>query len=211
MMLGYEFGDRGLLKRALRHSSAGSANNERLEFLGDRVLGLAVAAMLYAKFGSEAEGELAIRHAALVSARTLADIAAGIGLGDDIEVSRQEDRRGGRANANILADALEAVLGAVFLDGGFGAAQEVVEKLYEGRVSSATRPAKDAKTRLQEFAQKKFGAIPKYELAAKEGPEHAPVFSVSVSAGGRSAMGSGPSLHAAEAAAAGNLLELLGE
>lgn len=207
--LGHNFARPDLLGEALTHPSAGVRGGcyERLEFLGDRVLALVVAEMLLTGFPAEDEGALAKRLAALVRRETLADVAARIGLGERLRLSRGEDESGGRSNPSVLADAMEAVLGALYLDGGLAAAQAFIERHWEPAMSAAEHPPEDAKTRLQEWAQGAGRPLPRYRTVGSTGPAHSPTFSVEVSVeGGGPETGSGPSKRAAEQAAAAALL-----
>ncbi|MDR0367213.1 MAG: ribonuclease III [Rickettsiales bacterium] len=214
-MTGYYF-DRGdLVERALSHSSFVQNrldSNERLEFLGDRVVGLCAAKILYDTFPLEDEGALAVRHSNLVSAHSLARIGEDLRLDEILKVSQQEVRRNGLKNRNILADAVEALLGAIFLDGGFPPALAVSEKLFQKRLALFDRgaPIKDYKTRLQEYTQKTMGAYPSYELVSQEGPAHAPIFTVRGVIGSVSKTGKGPSKKDAEQVAAMEILSDLG-
>jgi ribonuclease-3 len=211
--LSYTFKDRSLLDQALTHRSvetAGGADYERLEFLGDRVLALVVTEMLMAAFPVEREGALAKRLAALVRQETLAAVARDIGLGGYIRLSRGEADGGGRENEAILADVCEAVIAAMYHDGGIVAARDFIERHWRDRLQSVAAPPQDAKTTLQEWAQGRGLALPSYVIAAREGPDHAPVFTVQVAlADGQSAEGRGPSKRVAEQAAAQKLLETL--
>ena len=207
--LGYRFKDSALLEQALTHSSMSGAggdrlsSNERLEFFGDRVLGLVIAQLLFQRFPDEREGELARRHAALVRKEALARIAIEAGLGDCVRMSRGEDDAGGRENPGLLADACEAVIGAIYLDGGLEAAAEFVHGYWQALVDEDPTPPKDAKTMLQEWAQGRGLALPKYRETAREGPPHAPIFSVEVVVSGIAPVtGVGPSKRAAEQSAA---------
>lgn len=213
--LGHGFRDQELLHHALVHSSAsagkGTATYERLEFLGDRVLGLVVAEMLYRRFPGEAEGALARRHAALVRREALARVAETVGLGQYIVMSRGEEDAGGRANPAILADVCEALLGALYLDGGLAAAAAFINAHWPGMMEEALAPPKDAKTALQEWAQSRGLALPTYETVDLQGPDHSPVFTVRVSVTGfPPAEASGASKRAAAQAAARALLERVG-
>jgi ribonuclease III len=213
--LSYSFKDRSLLDQALTHRSveaAGGADYERLEFLGDRVLALVVTEMLMAAFPVEREGALAKRLAALVRQETLADVARDIGLGGYIRLSRGEADGGGRENEAILADVCEAVIAAIYHDGGIAAARDFIERHWRGRLQSVSAPPQDAKTTLQEWAQGRGLALPSYVITAREGPDHAPVFTVQVAlTDGQSADGRGPSKRVAEQAAARKLLETMPE
>ncbi len=210
-VLGHAFGDRNLLTEALTHSShvsdARQPTYERLEFLGDRVLGLVVAEMLLEHFPGEEEGALARRHSALVMGETLARIGGGIGLSAHVILSRAEDDTGGRNKPNLLADVLEAVIAALYLDGGLKAAAEFIEKHWRPLMDSAPTPPQDAKTALQEWAQKEGKPLPDYELVSRTGPDHAPMFTVrTLVAGIRPETASGPTKKAAEQAAAETVL-----
>ena len=207
-LFGYVFGNAGLLAQALTHSSSGEKDTyQRLEFLGDRVLGLVIAEALYKRFPEEQEGALAKRHAALVQGTTLAEIAAENGLGAHIALSEGERAQGGEENENILADVLEAVIGAIHLDGGPGAARDVVLALWDKRIDILTAPPQEAKTALQEWAQGQGYGLPRYEIVARSGPDHAPRFTVAVHIDGAgSAQADGPSRRQAEKLAAAKML-----
>ncbi len=205
--LKYTFKNPELLDLALTQSGANAAhNNERLEFVGDRVLGLTVAKMLYDMFPGEAEGELARRHAMLVSTVTLAGVAGEINL---VTAVRHGHMTAGRVQ-HILANAMEAVLGAVFIDGGFDAARDVIVDLWASRAAADVVAPKDPKTELQELVQRlDNGALPTYEFTAPSGASHNPEFHVVVHAMGRSATGVGTSKKAASVNAAAALLKIL--
>jgi len=213
--LGHDFARPELLTQALTHPSIvhGRAPRtatayERLEFLGDRVLGLAVAEMLLAAFPAEPEGALARRHAALVRREALARVAGRIGLGEAILLAKGEEEAGGRGNPALLADACEAVIGALFADAGFEVAAAFVRAQWMPLMDESAAPPKDAKTALQEWAQGLGKPLPSYSVVGVEGPPHDPVFKVAVSvAGADEATGSGPSKRVAEQAAAAILLE----
>lgn len=206
-ILNYVFTDESLLTLALTQSGADAVNNnERLEFIGDRVLGLVVAEMLFNMFPGEAEGDLARRHAMLVSTETLAQMASKIGLTKHI---RHGHMTGGRLQ-HVWADAMEAVLGAIFVDGGFNVAREIITALWYEMASEMLSAPKDPKTALQEFVQKHDdGALPVYEYLEANGASHNPTFSVRVSAMGKSATGTGTSKKSASIAAADALLKIL--
>lgn len=211
--LGHRFNNPLLLAEALTHSSAAGVSgaswpcNERMEFLGDRVLGLVIAHLLYTRFSSEDEGALARRYAALVRREALARVAEALGLANHIRMSRGEEEIGGRRNPNALADVCEAVIAAVYLDGGFEAASGVVRRHWDALVDESERPPRDSKTELQEWAQGRGMALPAYREIDRTGPPHAPTFRVEVSLPGvGSTSGSGPSKRAAEKAAARSLL-----
>ena len=216
LRLGYRFADPARLEQALTHSSMAAAggdrgsSNERLEFLGDRVLGVVIAHLLFQQFPDENEGALARRHAALVRKEALARVAEDVGLGDHVQFSRGEVETGGRRNSGLLADACEAVIGAIYLDGGLQAAAAFVHGNWQPLVEEDTTPPKDAKTELQEWAQSLGLALPQYRETAREGPPHAPTFSVEVSVSGIAPVtGMGPSKRAAEQAAADAALDLV--
>ena len=205
--LNYVFIDEGLLGLALTQSGVdASKNNERLEFIGDRVLGLAVAAMLYKMFPDETEGELARRHSVLVSADTLANVAKKIELDKHV---RHGHLTGGRLK-HIMADAMEAVLGAIYLDGGYEVAQSVIADIWTELAAATVDVPKDPKTALQEFVQHNDnGKLSVYEYMKPVGASHTPLFTVRVSAMGKSAKGQGSSKKAASLAAADELLKIL--
>lgn len=210
--LGHEFGDKTLLRSALTHSSTGgAASYERLEFLGDRVLGLVVAQMLFEKFPDEAEGDLAKRLAALVQGSFLAEIATKINLGAFVILSDGERDAGGAANENILADVFEALLGALYLDGGFEKCTQLIERLWADSIFEMKVPPQHPKTSVQEWAQSRGLSLPLYEIVAQTGPDHAPVFEVQLSVEGqKSVRAQGPSRQAAEKSAAQLFLDQLG-
>jgi ribonuclease-3 len=192
------------------HRSAGGrrrADNERLEFLGDRVLGLAVADLLFRRFPHEPEGGLSKRHAALVRKETLAEIAAEWRLGPLLRMAPGERAAGGAANPATLADAVEAILGAVYEDGGFEPARALVERCWRERLGRLDRAPRDAKTTLQEWSQAKGLGLPVYREVAREGPPHDPRFVVEVELDGEGTVrAEGRSKRAAEQAAATALL-----
>jgi len=215
--LGHRFANAALAVEALTHrgtldrradlKAAYPHGNERLEFLGDRVLSLAMADLLLRRFPAEREGQLARRHAALVSARTLAEIAAAIGLADH----RIAWRGAPAATATILSDMLEALLGAVYLDAGYAAAAQVIERLWGDRLGSQHAAPRPPKMHLQEWAQGRGLPLPSYRQVRREGSEHEPQFLVEVTVGDlEPAQGRGPTKRAAESAAAAQLLERLG-
>lgn len=215
-VLGHRFADPGLLQQALTHSSAFGAaagrrrglSYERLEFLGDRVLGLLVSEMLYQTFPEETEGALARRLAELARKETIARVALSLELGRHLVLSRGEEEGGGRNNPSLLADACEAVLGALYLDGGLAAAKAFVERHWRPLLAADARPPKDAKTALQEWAQGAGLPLPSYRIRGSEGPPHDPVFEVEVMVEGHPPVtGSGRSRRAAEQAAAAALLD----
>lgn len=207
--IGYHFKNPAYLVQALTHASIKSlSDNERLEFLGDRVLSLVMAEALYRQYPDEAEGDLALRHAALVRAATLADIAREIML---VRYLRMSDVSGNDPGDNVLSDALEAVFGAIYLDGGFMPCAQVVTKLYGDRVAHMVQPPQDPKTALQEWAQARGLVVPEYVLVEKSGPDHAPAFVVEVRVAGQAAQqGTGASRKAAEKVAAQKMLNDVG-
>jgi len=211
--LGHCFADPALLEEALTHSSAASATRpdyERLEFLGDRVLGLAVADLLLRRFPAEAEGEIAKRHAALVCREALTRIAIMIGLGEHLRVSESEDAMAIRENPACLADALEAVIAALYLDGGLAAGVRFIERHWQILLEEMPLPPQDPKTQLQEWVQARGLVLPHYQTIAQEGPDHKPVFQVQVEiAGFAPCIASGSSKRAAEILAAAALLEAI--
>lgn len=211
-LLGYRFEDKSLLEEALTHSSArveqGGRDNERLEFLGDRVLGLSIAALLFARFPAAREVELARHFNALVCRGTCAEIARRLQIGPFMIMAASEARSGGRRKEVILADACEALLGAISVDGGFLAAEAVVRRLWAPLIASAEPPAPDAKTALQEYAQSYKKGLPEYREISRSGADHAPSFTVEVSVKGlKPERGAGPSLKKAQQAAAEALLK----
>lgn len=213
--LGYSFDRPGLLADALTHPSVAQGRlqrrvtpYERLEFLGDRVLGLVVAEMLFDRFPDEPEGALARRHAALVRRESLARVALTIDLPRHILLARGEEEAGGRANPALLADACEAVIGALFADGGLEPAKAFVTAHWRPLMEESAAPPKDAKTALQEWAQGLGRPLPIYTTIGMDGPPHDPIFLVSVWVEGLdSVTGSGTSKRVAEQAAAQAMLE----
>lgn len=211
--VGYRFSDAALLERALTHISAlkgAQARNgsyQRLEFLGDHVLGLAISEMLFEAFPKADEGELSRRLADLVRRETCADVARAIDLGASLRLGASEVKAGGRARVAILADVCESLIGAVFLDGGYEAARAFVERFWAERMRKPARPLRDPKTVLQEWAQARGLPTPSYREVERTGPHHDPEFRVSVMLPDREpAEGRGRSKRAAEQAAAAALL-----
>jgi ribonuclease-3 len=208
--LGYRCADAALVGAALTHRSAGGAHNERLEFLGDAVLSFVVADLLYRAFPRATEGELSRYRATLVSGEALADIAEALELGDRLSLGPGELKSGGFRRRSILANALEALLGAVYLDGGHAAAQAVVERLVSPRLASLPSAValKDPKTRLQEWLQARGLPLPRYAVEAVSGDPHEQTFRVQceVEALGARAHGVGSSRRRAEQEAAETLL-----
>lgn len=211
--IGHQFNTPELLNRAVTHASMSSPNrddNQRLEFLGDRVLGLVMAEALLALDPGASEGLLAPRYNALVRKETCADVAREIDLGAVLKLGRSEMISGGRRKQALLGDAIEAVIAAVYLDAGFEAAKALVLRLWGDRTSTVEEDARDAKTALQEWAQARKLAPPTYETTDRSGPDHAPVFTITaVLENGQQASASAPSKRAAEQAAAATLLALL--
>lgn len=206
--LAHRFADSALLETALTHRSAGRTNNERLEFLGDAVLGLLVAEALHARHPRASEGELTRLRAALVREATLAAIARELALGDQLHLGPGELRSGGHRRESILADAFEAVVAAIYLDAGLDACRAAVMPLIEARLVALgdASAAKDPKTRLQEWLQGRGFALPAYELVETAGDEHRKTFFVRCSAAGIACVGEGGSRRAAEAHAASEML-----
>lgn len=209
--LGHRFGSPELLTRAVTHSSIGTAtrpDNQRLEFLGDRVLGLVMAEALLNADAGASEGQLAPRFNALVRKETCAAVAREIGLGEVLKLGRSEMLTGGRRKEALLGDAMEAVIAAVYMDAGFEAARALVLRLWGGRIAAVEPDARDAKTSLQEWAQARGMPPPVYEEVARSGPDHAPVFTVRVSvASGEAAEATAGTKRLAEQGAARQLLE----
>ena len=211
--LGHAFANPALASQALTHRSFGTPHNERLEFLGDALLNCAVATLLYDRFGSLPEGDLSRARAALVNQASLSDLAGKLGLGDRLRLGEGELKSGGFRRPSILADALEALLGAVYLDGGFDAVRRAVETLLADRLE---RPeglpvGKDPKTALQEHLQARRLALPRYSVKRTEGEAHDQTFTVEcrVEELGLASEGKGSSRRAAEQAAAEALLPQL--
>ncbi len=209
--IGHDFARPELLIRAVTHGSiAGAArpDNQRLEFLGDRVLGLVMAEALLAADTGASEGLLAPRFNALVRKETCADVARETGLGEVLKLGRSEMMSGGRRKEALLGDAMEAVIAAVHLDAGFDAARAVILRLWDTRIGAVEADARDAKTALQEWAQARGLAPPDYDEIAREGPDHAPVFTIEARlASGQSARATAGAKRQAEQAAAKALLD----
>lgn len=212
--LGHRFADPELLKRALSHASFGGASNERLEFLGDRVLGLIVAERLYAEYPDESEGGLAVRLNALVRRETCAKVAEEAGLAPHLIMAHSESASGGRKKGAILAGACEAIIAALYLDGGIEPAKAFVLRYWDEAFKTLAPELRDAKTALQEWAQS--GALkqkvqPNYVSTSRVGPDHAPMFTVEVRiAGHEPETGQGPTKRDAEQDAAERMLKRLG-
>jgi ribonuclease-3 len=211
--IGYRFSDSALLERALTHISAlkgaqgRTGSYQRLEFLGDHVLGLAISEMLFAAFPKADEGEMSRRLADLVRRETCADVARVVDLGASLRLGASEVRAGGRSRIAILADVCESLIGAIFLDGGYDAAFAFVGRFWGERMRKPARPLRDPKTVLQEWAQARGLPTPSYREIERTGPHHDPEFRVAVSLPEREpAEGKGRSKRAAEQAAASALL-----
>lgn len=204
--LGYSFTRPELLRQALTHRSHSSPHNERLEFLGDSVLNCVIASLLYQRFAGLKEGELSRLRANLVRQESLAEIAAGMSLGDRLLLGEGELKSGGFRRPSILADALEAIFGAIYLDSGFVAAQACIEGLYRVRIEQIDPrdASKDAKTALQEWLQGRRLPVPQYALLATHGDAHAQEFEIScrIPAIDLQVTGRGPSRRGAEQEAA---------
>ena len=195
--IGHHFADPGLLIRAVTHASVGTPNrddNQRLEFLGDRVLGLVMAQAVLEHDKSATEGQLAPRFNALVRKETCADVARQVEIGAVLKLGRSEMVSGGRRKQALLGDAMEAVIAAVYLDAGFDAARDMILRLWGDRITTVKADARDAKTALQEWAQARGLQPPSYVETARSGPDHAPQFTIQVQLQG----------HPAEAATAGS-------
>jgi ribonuclease-3 len=218
-VIGYSFAEPRFLAEALTHASVLSTgrrslramgrrrSNERLEFLGDRVLGLAVAHLLIENYPDEEEGGLTHRHSTLVRRETLADVAGEIGLGRWLEVAHGGRGSGGMANPTILADACEAVIGAIFLDGGYAPAAALIRRYWLARVLEMTESPRDAKTMLQVWALARGRSLPTYRIVDTAGPAHSPVFTVEAAIEGLGgAVAEAKAKRAAEQAAAATLL-----
>jgi len=211
--LSHRFKDRRLLARALTHPSAVKGNvlsNQRLEFLGDRVLGLVIAEMLHLKYPGESEGALARRFSALVRREALERIARQLDLGEYLILGKGEDEIGGRDNSANLADACEAVIAALFVDGGYEVTANFVREYWSALMAEDKNPPRDAKTTLQEWAQANYGVLPSYLLVGQHGPAHEPQFEIEARIGDMpGAVATGGSKQAAEQAAAQQLLQRL--
>ena len=217
--IGHQFHDMSILVQALTHASRSLRtaerlkSNERLEFLGDRVLAVVISDLLYHHFPDEEEGGLSRRLNALVRRETLAEIAGQMDLARHIVMSRGEEEQGGRDNPSLQADAVEAVIAAVYLDAGMDVVRPMIERFWTRRVECGpSDPPKDAKTRLQEWSQSCDCGLPTYAVLSQSGPSHAPVFTIQASVTGKGdAEASGTSKQRAEQAAAQALLLAMGE
>ncbi len=222
-IVGHRFENQGLLTEALTHRSAAHGarktgrrdgpppanSNERLEFIGDRVLGLLIAEWLIERFPEEEEGELGPRHAHLVSRKVLAEIGEAAGLSAALSIGANEARAGVAQLANVLADGMEALIGAAYLDAGLEPARRFVRSAWREAVESMGLPPKDPKTELQEWLMARGLPLPIYELAKRTGPSHAPEFVMQVSGGGMAGTGTAGSKRLAERDAAADLLARL--
>ena len=211
--LGYEFGNPNLLIEAVTHSSVSShtrRDNQRLEFLGDRVLGLVMSQALFEKDVEAKEGTLAPRFNTLVRKETCADVAQQIDLGSVLKLGRSEMLSGGRLKEALLGDAMEAVIAAVYIDGGLLSAQNLILKLWGNRIEAVKSDARDAKTALQEWAQARGLNPPIYTVISRQGPDHAPVFEVEVclETGERQQANAGTKRKAEQAAASAMMKDL---
>lgn len=211
--IGHQFAQPELLVRALTHASISSAtrsDNQRLEFLGDRVLGLVMATALLDDDKSASEGQLAPRFNAMVRKEACADVAREIDLGEVLKLGRSEMMSGGRRKLALLGDAMEAVIAAVYKDAGFETAQAMILRLWASRINSVEDDARDAKTSLQELVQAKGETPPAYKLVSRTGPDHQPVFTIMVRLNdGAEAQATAGSKRQAEQAAATALLSKL--
>jgi ribonuclease-3 len=209
----YRFSDPGLLRDALTHRSHSIRNNERLEFLGDSVLNFVVASRLYELRPQSNEGDLSRLRSRVVRGDTLAELAGGLNLGDHLLLGEGELKSGGHLRHSILADALEALLGAIYLDGGFEACEKVIRHICEPVIADLpdAEELKDPKTRLQEWMQARARPLPEYELVREEGAEHDKKFSIRVRLGdsGDDVEATGSSRRKAEQAAAAKMLSLI--
>jgi ribonuclease-3 len=207
-ILQYRFNNEKLLDKAITHTSINSsvdANYERLEFLGDRVLGMATAALLYKIFPDEPEGNLSRRFVSLVCKETVAEMAVELQLNKFMKVLSTELRE----NVNVLCDVMEAVIGAIYIDGGIDASIKFIEKHWKNLIKEQVSPPKDAKTALQEWAHHQGFPTPKYSLIERTGSEHEPMFVMQVEVGDKKAKGKGKNKKQAEFMAAKKLLEMV--
>jgi ribonuclease-3 len=211
----YRFRDAGLLQEALTHRSAGAINNERLEFLGDSILNTVVSIRLFERHPEAAEGDLSRMRARLVRGSTLGDLAMEIGLGGELNLGEGERKSGGFRRSSILADAFEALIGAIFLDGGYALCQEVVLDFFDPLIDTLpdAEELKDSKTRLQEWLQGRGRPLPEYRLHSEEGADHAKEFFIRcrLTDQAREVEASGSSRRKAEQAAARLMLDALTE
>ncbi len=211
--LGYRFNDEQLLEQALTHRSIGGSNNERLEFLGDAILGFVIADELYHRFASATEGQLSRLRSSLVKRETLAKIARHLDLGDYLNLGPGELRSGGQARASILSDGVEAILAAIYLDSGYQESRRVILDIFAPRLAKIDlkAPQKDPKTRLQELLQSRKIALPSYEIVEVSGTPHEQSFKVGcmITELNLEKIGSGSSRRRAEQDAAQNMLQEL--
>jgi ribonuclease-3 len=211
--LGYQFYDTQLLIQSLTHSGAAInrlQSNERLEFLGDRVLGLVLAQMLLKEFPNETEGEIAYRFSALARSESLTRIAKLIDIASNIHLDRGAEETGSRKNPSILADCCEAIIAAIYLDGGYESAERFINQYWQPLISENQAPPKDSKTLLQEWSQGQGLELPIYTVVDKQGPAHAPYFTIEVTISHKKpAKGQGTSKQIAEQEAARNLMAQL--
>ncbi len=208
--LSYDFKNRALLRHALTHSSTRAKRDdyERLEFLGDRVLGLVIAEQLFKARPDEREGHMSARHSGLVRGDACAEVARALVLADFVVMGKNELHKGMNLSATVLGDVMEALIGGIYLDGGLDAAKSFILRNWKPLLASQSGHEKDAKTFLQEWVLARSLPIPVYRIVKREGPEHAPVFEVSVEVKGREPMlGSGRSKRLAEQDAAGKFLK----
>lgn len=210
--VGHQFKDVTLLRTALTHGSQalaqGEIGYERLEFLGDRVLGLAIADMLYHRFRAEEEGDLAVRLNALVRAETCATVARELDMGAALRMTKGEEKAGARDRGSILADACEAVIAALYLDGGMPVARAFIETWWGPKLEAMKAPPRDPKTILQEWAQAQKKGLPRYDAVGRTGPDHAPEFEIELTVSGLPpVVAKGPSKRMAEQAAAEQMLK----
>ena len=207
--LGYEFRDPALLRRVLTHPSMGKEDNQRLEFLGDAVLQYLMSDILYAEYTGEREGALTHYRALLVCEAALSQVAKKLGIGEALIMDKGEELTGGREKPSVLCDAMEAVLAAVYLDGGLEAARGIITRCWPSP-EDVHRPMQDSKGALQELLQKDGGETPTYEIIGRSGPDHSPSFEAAVSRYGKEiARGIGKTKKQAEQDAAVNALKVL--
>ncbi|WP_043118864.1 ribonuclease III [Solemya velum gill symbiont] len=210
-LINYQFDSPALLELALTHRSAGGNNNERLEFLGDAILGMVISDWLYKRFQAASEGQLSRLRASLVKRETLASLARELDIGKYLEMGVGEQRSGGHSRDSILADAIEAIIAAVYLDGGIDKAHKLILSLFDSRLQAVDLNdcGKDSKTRLQEYLQARNLELPEYEILRTEGKQHHQTFTVqcNVKSLQLTSEGIGRSRRKAEQAAAAALLE----
>jgi len=210
-LIGYQFKDMHWLERAMTHSSTNEDYNyQRLEFLGDRVLGLVIADALFQEFKGEREGGLAKRHTALIQGQTCAAVGLKHDLNEYIIMSDAEEESGGRVNENIIADIVESMLGAIYIDGGYDVAQKIILKLWGNTITTLEKAPQDPKTELQEWVQARSLDLPAYEVIQKSGPDHAPIFTIELRVSGFKAIkAEGTSRRQAEKLVARKMLEVV--